>query len=296
MTHSAFAPVTLAHPYPTRMRAALRSRVAFVLLTLGLPGVPVSAQTVQYRSPAGVEYRSLADTGAVARATRALAEDPRNVDKFIALGVAQSGVRQVREAIETFTRGLAVAPNNAMLLRWRGHRYLSLREFDKAMADLDRAAQLDRSIYGVWYHRGIVRFVRGDFAGAADDFARALPLAPDPGELAGSTDWRWMSLARAGRLAEANAFLAQRTDSLPTPVAYARRLRLYRGEIAPEALITPADSEDVQLATLAFGLGNWYLVRGDTAQARRWFGRSVASGGWIGFGFIGSEIELRRMK
>src|SRR5688572_19753158 len=92
----------------------------------------VVAQTVQYKSPAGVEYRSLPDTGAVARAQSALAADPRNVDKIIALGVAQSGVRQFREAIETFTRGITVAPENAMLYRWRGHRYLSVREFDKA--------------------------------------------------------------------------------------------------------------------------------------------------------------------
>lgn len=257
---------------------------------------PARAQTVQYRSPGGIEYRSLADTGPVARAAQALAADPRNVEKFIALGVAQAGARQAREAVETFTRGLAVSPNNAPLLRWRGHRYLSLREFDKAMADFNRAARIDSTIYGIWYHRGIVRFVRGDFAGAADDFARAIPLAPDPGELAGSTDWRWMSLARAGRAAEAKAFLAQRTDSLKTDVAYARRLKLYRGEITPEQLITPADTEDVQLATLAFGLGNWYLVRGDRALARQWFERSVKSGGWMGFGFIVSEVELQRMK
>lgn len=274
----------------------MRSRALYVLLSLCTPLAPLTAQTVQYRSPAGIEYRSLADTGPVARATQALAADPRNVDKFIALGVAQAGARQAREAVETFTRGLAVSPNNAMLLRWRGHRYLSLREFDKAMADFNRAARIDSTIYGIWYHRGIVRFMRGDFAGAADDFARAIPLAPDPGELAGSTDWRWMSLARAGRAAEAKAFLAQRTDSLKTDVAYARRLKLYRGEITPEQLITSADTEDVQLATLSFGLGNWYLVRGDRAQARQWFERSVKSGGWMGFGFIVSEAELQRMK
>jgi tetratricopeptide (TPR) repeat protein len=254
-----------------------------------------SAQTVQYRSPAGIEYRSLPDTGPVARAARALAADPRNLDRIIALGTAQAGARQMREAVETFTRGLAAHPDHALLLRWRGHRYLSLREFDKAMADLDRAASLDSTIYGVWYHRGILRFARADFDGAAADFARALPLAPDPGELAGSTDWRWMSLARAGRAAEARAFLARRTDSLPTNVAYATRLRLYRGEIAADAVLTPADTADVQLATLAYGLGNWFLTRGDSAAARLWFQRAVQSGGWPAFGFILAEVELRRM-
>ena len=67
----------------------------------------------------------------------------------------------------------------------------------------------------------------------------------------------------------------------------------YRGEIAPEAMLTPADTDDVQVATLAYGLGNWYLLRGDKAQARTWFERSIQSGGWPGFGFIVSEVELR---
>src|SRR5467141_2680220 len=122
-------------------------------------------QSVEYRSPAGVEYRSQRDTGAIARAESALAADPRNVDRIVALGVAQSGVRQYREAIATFTRGIAIAPNNALLYRWRGHRYLSTRQFYKAMDDLQRGAKLDSTIYGIWYHLGIVRFVRRDFAG-----------------------------------------------------------------------------------------------------------------------------------
>src|SRR5919202_2139710 len=92
--------------------------------------------SVQYRSLMGVTYYSQADTGAIARAESALAADPRNVERVIQLGVAQSGARQFREAIKTFTRGLAIEPNNAMLYRWRGHRYLPLRELDSDEADL----------------------------------------------------------------------------------------------------------------------------------------------------------------
>jgi tetratricopeptide (TPR) repeat protein len=267
-------------------------------LTLAFMGAApaLRGQSVQYRSPAGVEYRSQADTGAIARAQAALAAEPRSVQRFIELGTAQSNARQFREAIETFTRGLAVAPNDALLHRWRGHRYLSVREFDRALADLSRGATLDSTIYGNWYHLGIVRFARGEFAQAAEAFARGQPRAPDAGELAGSTDWLWMSLSRAGRHAEARAMLARRPDSLPVANAYSRRLKLYRGEIGPDEVFTPADTADVQVATLSFGLGNWYLVRGDTARARSWFERSIKSGGWPGFGFILSEVELRRIR
>jgi hypothetical protein len=104
-----------------------------------------------------------------------------------------------------------------------------------------------------------------------------------------------MSLSRAGKKAEADAMLARRPDSLPIANAYAQRLKLYRGLSKPDSVFTPADTSDVQVATLSFGIGNWYLVQGDTDRARTWFRRSVASGGWPGFGFILSEIELRRL-
>ena len=259
------------------------------------------ATSVQYRSPEGVEYRSLADTDAVKSARAALEANPKDIARIIDLGVAQSGARQFREAIATFTRGLEIEPNNALLLRWRGHRYLSVREFDRAFADLSRGSKIDPSIYGNWYHLGVVQFLRGDFADAAASFARAQPIAPDAGELQGSVDWLWMSLSRAGRGTEAKAMLDRMLDRRPEfkPVtnAYTQRIRLYRGEIGPDAVLTPADTDEVQIATLAYGLGNWYMVQGDKAQARKWFERSVqASGGWPGFGFIVSEAELRRLR
>jgi tetratricopeptide (TPR) repeat protein len=266
------------------------------LIAAIVAGPVAQAQSIQYRSPAGVEYRSQADTGAVARAESALVADPRNVEKIIALGVAQSGVREFREAIKTFSRGLALYPNNALLYRWRGHRYLSLRQFDSAMADFTHGLQLDSTLYGIWYHMGVLRFARGDFAGAADAFARAQPRAPDAGELAGATDWLWMSLMRAGRTADAAAMLARHPDSLATTNAYARRLKLYRGEIGPNDVFTPADTSDVQVATLSYGLGNWYLLRGDTTRAKEMFERAIKSGGWPAFGFIVSEKELDRLK
>jgi len=276
--------------------SSLWNRVIALLAGSAAVAAPAVGQSVQYRSAAGVEYRSQPDTGAIARAESALAADPRNVEKLIQLGVAQSGARRFREAIETFTRGLAIAPENPVLYRWRGHRYLSVRELDRAMDDLTRGNRLDSTNYGVLYHLGIVRFARGDFAGAAAAFERAQPRAPDAGELAGATDWLWMSLSRAGEPTQAKAMLDRRPDSLPTTNAYGQRLRLYRGLIGPDEVVTAADTGDVALATLSYGVGNWFLVRGDSTRAREWFGRSVRSGGWPAFGFIMSEIDLRRVR
>lgn len=263
-------------------------------LFLVLLATPLAGQTLQYRAPGGANYLSLTDTGAVARAESSLIADTSGVERLLALGLAQAGIRQYREAITTFTLAIKRAPENAELYRWRGHRYLSVREFERARADLERGLELDPECYGCLYHLGIVRYVTGDFAGAAEAFQRGLPLAPNAGETAGSIDWSWMSLMRAGRPDEAQAVLDANRDSLAVENAYVRRLRLYRGEIGPELVVTPADTGDVDLATLNYGLGNWYLVRGDTALAREWFGRAVASGGWPAFGFIAAEADLNR--
>ena len=213
-------------------------------------GSPADQPTVQYRSPAGVAYYSLVDTGAVARARSALAAEPRSVERIIAARRRPIRRPPVPRGDRDVHARLGVAPNDPMLYRWRGHRYLSVRDLDRAMADLTRGFQLDSTNYGILYHLGIVRFARGDFAGAADAFARAQRRAPDAAELAGATDWLWMSLARAGRAAEAQAMLDRRPDSLPVANAYTQRLKLYRGQVVPDSVFTPADTADVQVATL----------------------------------------------
>ena len=136
-------------PFTDIHRASLTVIAAAIALGSTLDAGQPGVQSVQYRSAAGVEYRSLPDSDAVKAARAALEADPRSIARIIDLGVAQSGARQFREAIATFTRGLEIEPANALLLRWRGHRYLSVREFDRAFADLTRGGAIDSTIYGI---------------------------------------------------------------------------------------------------------------------------------------------------
>ena len=193
------------------------------------------AQTPQYTSFAGVRHTSEPDTGAVARALAASTADPKNVDKLITLGLAQTAIRQVREAIATFTTAIMLEPTKAILYRHRGHRYVSLGEYDQALADMNTGAKLDATIYGIWYHKGVAHFAKQQFAEAAQAFATGRPHAPSDNEFIGSTDWMWMSLARAGKAAEAEQVIRSIPDSIKIPAdyAYGRRLRLYRGRRRP---------------------------------------------------------------
>ena len=81
-------------PHGYRLAAALTLVVAAVIaLRPALAAGQAGVQPVQYRSPEGVEYRSLPDTDAVKTARAALEADPKNIARIIDLGVAQSGAR-----------------------------------------------------------------------------------------------------------------------------------------------------------------------------------------------------------
>ncbi len=232
------------------------------------------------------------------------APDARATDAVLARAAALAAGWQFRRAIDEYTRALTARNDDeAMLRRWRGHRWLSVREFGKAEEDLALAAGMDATNYGAWYHLGIIHYINGRWRNAAEAFRAALPLAPNAGEFSGSTDWLWMTLMRDGRADDARASLvesrrlrATRADWAATGNAYDARLALYAGEITPEQVFTPADTAATQVATLSYGVGNWYLVRGDSARAREWFERAVWSGGWAAFGAIVAEVELARLR
>ncbi len=257
--------------------------------------LPVHAQGEQFRTPSGTVYRSLPDTSRIPELRAALARDPSARARVLELANAQAAARQIREAVGTYTAALEERPDDALLLRWRGHRYLALREFTRARDDLERASDLAPELYGAWFHLGLARFFLADFDGAADAFRKARSLAESASERAGCVDWLWSALTRAGRREEADRALSEPRESAAANDAYERRLALYRGRVAPDAVLTPSDTAGVLRATLMYGLGQWSLLRGDTLGARRWFERGIATGAWPTFGFIAAEVELGRL-
>jgi tetratricopeptide (TPR) repeat protein len=212
----------------------------------------------------------------------------------LALANAQVSAWQYREAIATYTAALEQSPTDAILLRWRGHRYLAVREFVRARDDLERASDLAPELYGAWFHLGLARFFLADFDGAADAFRKARSLAGSASERAASVDWLWSALTRSGRRDDADRVLSEPRESAASSDAYEKRIALYRGRLKPDDVVARADTASMVRATLTHGVGQWVLIRGDTTSARRWFERSLATGAWPSFGFIAAEVELAR--
>ena len=265
-----------------------------------------SAQTqLEVTSKLGTKFYSMEDTkGVVAAARKNLAADNKDPVLLLKLALAQISAWQDKEAVETLTRAIAISPENGDLYTERGHRYLPLREFAKARADLKRAAELTPKNMAVYYHLGLSHYFLNEFSEAADAFQRAVETAPNTDERINSTNWLYAALRRAGKTAEeAKALEAvppEMTNQLPHTRFYLNLVRFFQGKMSIEEALPPEPppsntDQEVELPfdTVAYGIGNWYLYNGNPAKAQELFRRVLKGHVWVTWGFIGSELELR---
>jgi tetratricopeptide (TPR) repeat protein len=247
------------------------------------------------------------------------AKSPDSADAIIWLGRRLAVAGYVREAIDVYTRGISKFPNDTRLYRHRGHRYVSVREFDKAIADLTKATRLiagrpdepepttaDPKVmssetlhYAIYYHLGLAYYLKGDFENALKVYWQCLAVAKgsNDDQIVGASDWLYMTLRRLGRTAEAAKVLEPIVVGMKVKddQQYYDRLQMYKGLKTPEALLN-AGGDPVSAATLAYGVGNWYFYNGRKAEAKAVFEKIITGPNWMPFGFIAAEAELARMK
>ncbi|HYW49413.1 MAG TPA: prolyl oligopeptidase family serine peptidase [Gemmatimonadaceae bacterium] len=257
----------------------------------------------------------------LAAARAAFERAPTDADSIIWLGRRTAYLGRFNDAIDVYTKGIALHPSDARMYRHRGHRYLSTRQLPLAIADFERAHALTKgkpdavepdgqpnarniptsTLQGnIRYHLGLAYYLSGQFE-------KALPLyRQDLAESAGNNDmlvatshWLYMALRRLGRDTDANAVLAPISASMDVIEngAYHRLLLLYKGELKEADLLkdfaTAGTLEDI---TLAYGVGNWHLYNGRQAEAKAIFSRiAAAKSQWASFGYLSAEAELARI-
>ncbi len=267
---------------------------------------------------------SAVEAGLMARidsAEAAHTADPMDADATIWLGRRLAYAGYYRAAIDVFTEGIETHPDDARFYRHRGHRYITVRELDRAVDDLEHAARLisgtddqvepdgmpndagvPRSTLhtNIWYHLGLARYIQHDFEGAAYAYRRGWEISPNDDMRVAMADWLWLSLKRLGRDQEAAALLEQISPDMEILEndAYLRRLLVYKGELSPDSLVggSLADADPLDVATYGYGLGAWWLVQGDRIRARDAFERVLDTGYWPAFGYIAAESELRELR
>jgi tetratricopeptide (TPR) repeat protein len=267
-------------------------------------------------SPAGAEARAR-QAAQLAEARAALEQAPDSADALIWVGRRLAYLGRYREAIDMYTRGIARHPDNPKLYRHRGHRYISTRRFDLAIADFERASGLvagkadegepdgqpnARNIptstlhFNIWYHLGLAHYLQGDFPRALAAYQRCLDVSANPDAQVATRHWLYMTLRRLGRTGDADQVLAPVSASMDIieNQAYHQLLLMYRGELSADALLSRA-AGDLDRATIGYGVGNWHLYRGDAGSAVATFRQVLAAGQWASFGAIAAEADLHRL-
>ena len=254
----------------------------------------------------------------LAQAEKELAARPNDADAIIWVGRRLGYLWRYQDAIAMFSKGIAQHPANPRLYRHRGHRYLTVRQFDRAIADFDKAVSLIKGTkdeiepdgapnasgkprstlhFNIWYHLALAHYLKGDFQKAADAYVECMKVSNNDDSIAATSDWQWMTLMRLGRKGDAAKVLERIKPKMEILEngSYHRRLLMYKGLEKPEALLDPVKADALTIATQGYGVGNWYLVNGDRARARDIFQRVVSGTYWAAFGYIAAEADLQRL-
>lgn len=266
-------------------------------------------------------YAKPADSVALVKADSMLAvlsaRNPLTEDDYVEMGRQYVSTGRFLKAIDTYTDGLRTFPDSFKLLRHRGHRYLSVRQWEKAIVDLDRARQLINGQpdvweydaqgkpsatyqHQIWYHLGLYHYLIKSYQEAAEDYAKSVAAANgDPKNMVGATDWLYNCLMRSGQKDKAAEALKTIPPDLNTDREhpYFRRLMLYKGVIKPEELIDenkPTTEMTVLDITKLYGLANWYRYQGNAEKADSLCAKILETKNWEGFAYAGAEVDLRK--
>jgi tetratricopeptide (TPR) repeat protein len=250
-------------------------------------------------------------------AKAAFDKDPSSADAIIWLGRRTAYLGRFRDAIAIFTHGIEQHPADARLLRHRGHRYITVRELDRAVTDLSKAATLVKGRpdevepdgqpnakniptgtlnTNIYYHLGLAHYLRGNFDQALDAYRECLRFSKNPDMLVATSHWLYMTLRRLNRVDEAATVLGSITADMAIieNASYHRLMMLYKGSEAAERLLSSASGLDA--VTIGYGVGNWHYYNGRRDEARRIFASLVDTNAsqWPAFGYLAAEAELAR--
>src|SRR5688572_88541 len=149
-------------------------------------------------------------------------------ENYIWLGRREAYLYNYQKAIEIFSEGIRKYPDSYKLYRHRGHRYITIRDFARAVADFQQAAALMPALpleiepdgqpnklniplsttqFNVWYHLGLAHYLRGDFESAAMAYIKCLSVSNNDDLVCATVDWMYMTYRRMKRDEEATALL-----------------------------------------------------------------------------------------
>ena len=288
------------------------------------PELPGAAETFSligeplYRSPLRPETLTQQE-GLYEDALRRFEESPDDPEALVWLGRRTAYLGRYREAASIFSQGVKRYPEEPKFYRHRGHRFITLRRLDLAIADFERAAELirgrpdeiepdgmpnERGVpvsslhFNIWYHLGLAYYLSGRFEDALRAYRECLGVSEIPDKLVATSHWLYMTLRRLGRDEEAERVLEPISGDMDIieNQNYHECLLMYRGEASANDLLRGArEAGSLGLVTTGYGVGNWFLYNGEADEAARVLREILSTGAWAGFGYIAAEADLVRL-
>lgn len=256
----------------------------------------------------------------LAEARAKFKSNPNDPEAFIWLGRRLAYLGQFRDSIDVYTKGIDKFPNDPRFYRHRGHRHITIRKFDQAIADFEQAVKLVRDKpdqvepdgqpnprniptstlqFNIWYHLGLAYYLTGDYEKALKSYRECLKVSKNPDALAATSHWLYMTLRRLNRNAEAAQILNPIHDKMDIIEndGYHRLLLMYKGVISREELQTETLKQAASPGSLSvlYGLGSWYLYNGRHTEAAEILRKITGSDQWTSFGYIAAEADLKQL-
>jgi tetratricopeptide (TPR) repeat protein len=280
-----------------------------------LPEVPAGAQALSLQG--GALYA--ADLNDSARVNLEIAQsnyalDPNDADNIIWLGRRIAYAGDYRLSIETFSEGVNKFPKDPRFYRHRGHRYISIREFELAISDFETAAELMQNLPAqvepdglpnaqnipltstqgnVWYHLGLAYYLKQDWPRALAAFRNGYNLGGYDDNLVSTGHWIYMILRRMGNEEEAAIALngISADMNIIENMSYHELCLLYKEEMEIESMMA-ANGDDPSNAAVAYGIANYFYYNGDKRRSDELLQRIVSGSSWSSFGFIAAEADI----
>lgn len=248
---------------------------------------------------------------------KAYEESPNSLDALIWYGRFAAYTGNYREAIAIYSKGLELHPNNSRLLRHRGHRYITVREFDKAIEDLSKAAQLIEgeenkveedgmpnaqkipvsTMHGnIYYHLGLALYLNRNLPAALDAYKMCLNTSSNPDNVVSATHWIYMIQRRMSRAEAAENYLRNIKPGMNVieNKSYYDACLFYKGEVALEDIYNPSAEATASNSALKYAIGNWYWYNGQPKKAKEIYTEILSGTDWASFGYIAAETDLAK--
>lgn len=237
--------------------------------------------------------------------------NPDDVDTLIWYGRFTAYMGNYAEAIAIFTSGIDRWPDDARLYRHRGHRYITTRQLDLAIADLSRAAALIEgteneiepdgmpnalgipvsTLHGnIYYHLGLAHYLNQNMPAALAAYEMSLAAGNTPDNVVSNTHWLYTIHRRMGNDEAAAAVLEPITADMEIIEnhAYHQLTLFYKGLMSEAELMGEGSAGDA----IRYGVAAWHAVEGHAEIALSQMAQLKQEGAWASFGYIAAESDM----